>query len=117
MIVLDGAPWIGQQLDALAAQRDAPASWEVVVADNGSTDGTQEIVVLRETLFPVPLRLVDASDAAGGQPCPKRRRFGRPCCAAGILRLRRRGSTRRGCAQAEDALADDECVVGTQSER
>ena len=65
VIVLNGAPWIGQQLDSLAAQRDAPVAWEVVVADNGSTDGTQGIVAARGLSFPVPLRLVDASGTPG----------------------------------------------------
>lgn len=64
MIVLNGAPWIGQQLEALTRQRNAP-DWELVVADNGSTDGTQEIVRARMADFAVPVRLVDASDAPG----------------------------------------------------
>lgn len=65
LIVLNGAPWISQQLDALARQQDAPDCWEVIVADNGSTDGTQAIVRARTADFPVPLRLVDASGAPG----------------------------------------------------
>ena len=39
--VRNGMPWIEEQIRALAAQRcDEP--WEVVIADNGSTDGTLE---------------------------------------------------------------------------
>lgn len=60
--VLDGEPWIGRQLDALRGQHDPGAPWEVVVADNGSTDGTVELVQAEAMDFPVPLRVVDASD-------------------------------------------------------
>jgi GT2 family glycosyltransferase len=62
--VRDGADVIVQQLEALARQEFA-GNWEVVVADNGSRDGT---VVLVETFVDrLPgLRVVDAS-ARGGQ--------------------------------------------------
>jgi cellulose synthase/poly-beta-1,6-N-acetylglucosamine synthase-like glycosyltransferase len=41
--VLNGAATLGRQLEALAGQTyDQP--WEIVVADNGSTDGTVELV-------------------------------------------------------------------------
>jgi glycosyltransferase involved in cell wall biosynthesis len=39
----DEAETIGFQLEAVLAQ-EHPAPWEVIVADNGSTDGTQELV-------------------------------------------------------------------------
>lgn len=62
--VLNGESVIGQQLDALAEQvTDFP--WEVVVADNGSTDGTRNLVQRRAADFPVPLRLVDAGGRRG----------------------------------------------------
>lgn len=62
--VLNGEDVIDRQLDALAAQHtDFP--WEVVVADNGSRDRTRDLVLRRATSFPVPLRLVDASDRRG----------------------------------------------------
>ena len=35
--VRNGMPWLEQQLGALVAQ-DCPEAWEVVIADNGSTD-------------------------------------------------------------------------------
>jgi glycosyltransferase involved in cell wall biosynthesis len=58
--VLDGAATIAHQLEALAAQRyDGP--WEVIVADNGSTDATAEVVGAWAGRLP-NLRLVDASD-------------------------------------------------------
>ena len=44
-------------LDSLAAQRTS-ASWEVIVADNNSTDGTRAVVESAMDRFPVPLRYV-----------------------------------------------------------
>lgn len=60
----NGAKTIGAQLDALASQEfDFP--WEVIVSDNGSTDGLAEYIVRRAEEFPVPLRIVDASQRRG----------------------------------------------------
>lgn len=60
--VLDGEPWIGRQLAALRGQADPGVPWEVVVADNGSIDGTVALVRAEAADFPVPLRVVDAGD-------------------------------------------------------
>lgn len=60
--VRNGAATIGAQLEALAVQT-YPGEWEVVVADNGSTDSTAEIVAAWSSRLPV--RLVDASQQAG----------------------------------------------------
>ena len=60
----DAAGTLSAQLDALAAQ-DAELDWEVVVADNGSTDATPALVRARAAGFPVPLRVVDAADRRG----------------------------------------------------
>ncbi len=58
----NAGPWIGEQLQALAAQVDAP-TLEVLVCDNGSTDGTASAVGGFDA--PFPLRVVDASEARG----------------------------------------------------
>jgi glycosyltransferase involved in cell wall biosynthesis len=55
---------IEPQLEALADQ-EFGGTWEVVVADNGSTDGTAALVAQRATTFPVPLRVVRAFRARG----------------------------------------------------
>jgi hypothetical protein len=53
---------LGEQLDALAAQQ-VPFRWEVVVADNGSTDGTAALA--RSYADRLPVRVVDASARRG----------------------------------------------------
>ncbi len=61
--VFDGIPWLAEQLEALADQNcDEP--WEVVVADNGSTDGSIELVLEWARRW-TALRLVDASQRRG----------------------------------------------------
>lgn len=62
--VLDGERVIGRQLAALSRQR-CEFPWEVVVADNGSTDATLAVVREWREVFPVPLRIVDASHRRG----------------------------------------------------
>lgn len=62
--VFNGMGTIGETLESFVDQRiDVP--WEVVVADNGSTDGTRDLVRSLVSGFPVPLRLVDASARRG----------------------------------------------------
>jgi glycosyltransferase involved in cell wall biosynthesis len=61
--VLNGMPWIEHQLLALSTQ-DVPGEWEVVVADNGSEDGTLSCVQRwcdRDSRF----HLLDASARRG----------------------------------------------------
>lgn len=59
----NGARTIGQQLGALAAQRGA-ALWEIVVADNGSTDDSLRVVNAYASRIP-NLRVVNADDKRG----------------------------------------------------
>jgi glycosyltransferase involved in cell wall biosynthesis len=60
---LNAAATIGAQLEALSRQ-SWHGSWEVVVADNGSADGTQAIVGSYRGRLP-EIRLIDASDRRG----------------------------------------------------
>jgi GT2 family glycosyltransferase len=55
---------LGDQLDALVAQQSPGCSWEVVIADNGSSDGTREVALSFRARIP-QLRVVDASDRTG----------------------------------------------------
>jgi glycosyltransferase involved in cell wall biosynthesis len=61
--VRNGMPWIESQLEALSAQ-DVPVEWEVVVAENGSEDGTRSCVE-RWSARDQRIRLVDASARRG----------------------------------------------------
>jgi glycosyltransferase involved in cell wall biosynthesis len=59
----NAAGTISGQLEALAAQQ-WPEPWEIIVADNGSTDGSLAIVKAYQRRLP-HLRLLDASDRSG----------------------------------------------------
>lgn len=57
------AETIPRQLEALARQI-LPATWEVIVADNGSSDGSREVIESFADSLPM-LRVVDASEVRG----------------------------------------------------
>jgi glycosyltransferase involved in cell wall biosynthesis len=61
--VRDEARFLGKQLGSLAAQ-DYDGDWEVVVADNGSVDGSREVALAVGPDLP-SLRVVDASARRG----------------------------------------------------
>ena len=68
MPVLNGMPWVEQQLSALCVQ-EAPGEWEVIVADNGSADDTRSCVQQWSKRDP-RVRLVGASARPGpGAAC------------------------------------------------
>jgi glycosyltransferase involved in cell wall biosynthesis len=60
---LNAAGTIGIQLEALSHQ-EWDGSWEVIIADNGSTDGTKDIVRSYSGRLP-SLKLIDASKRRG----------------------------------------------------
>ncbi|MGH7388521.1 MAG: glycosyltransferase [Candidatus Rokuibacteriota bacterium] len=59
----NAAATIADQLQALAVQQE-PEPWELIVADNGSTDATREVVEAFRHRFHA-LRIVDASARVG----------------------------------------------------
>lgn len=66
---LDGAATLPETLASLAAQVAAP-EWELVLADNGSTDGTQVIFADWAARHPhIAARLVDTSARRGRAHC------------------------------------------------
>ncbi len=62
----DAAATLPQQLNALAEQRTG-RRWEVLVADNGSTDGTPDLARAHAGRLP-SLRVLDASTQRGAGP-------------------------------------------------
>jgi GT2 family glycosyltransferase len=61
--VLNGMPWIDHQLRSLSLQA-VPPEWEVVVAENGSEDGTRSCVERWSERNP-RIRMIDASARPG----------------------------------------------------
>jgi cellulose synthase/poly-beta-1,6-N-acetylglucosamine synthase-like glycosyltransferase len=61
----DRALFLQRALESLAQQRGAP-EFEVVVADNGSTDGTPDVVAAAVGIVPYQLRRIEAGRANRG---------------------------------------------------
>ncbi len=59
----NAAATLGEALEALASQ-GWPGRWEVIVADNGSTDGSRRVAESFRGRLPA-LRVIDASERAG----------------------------------------------------
>ena len=76
----------------LAALRDQTyrGPWELLICDNGSVDGTQDVARSWQPHFHA-LRVIDASESERVQPRPQRRRRERHRRARGVPRRRRRG--------------------------
>ncbi|MBW4031753.1 MAG: glycosyltransferase [Acidobacteria bacterium] len=83
---------LGEQLGALARQ-DSPFDWEVLVCDNGSTDGTADLVRAWAHRLP-QLKLVDASIRRG------------PSAARNVGAQAARSALLAFC-DADDIVADD----------
>jgi GT2 family glycosyltransferase len=65
VVVKDRRDQMADCLDAIAAQTTLGAGVDVLVIDNGSTDGTSEMVRTRSDGFPVPLRVLDVAGPLG----------------------------------------------------
>ena len=77
--VLNGAATIGAQLDALAAQ--TAMDFELIIADNGSNDGTYDVVARSADRFE-RVEFVYAADVAGAAAA---RNIGASAAAGEIL--------------------------------
>jgi len=62
---LNGAETLGEALDSLVAQ-EASCEWEIILADNGSSDDSRAIFESCARRHPqIPMRVIDASGAHG----------------------------------------------------
>ena len=110
MAVYNGAEVLPRQLDALACQQvDFP--WELVLADNRSTDGTADLVRRRAEDFPVPIRLVDAFERQG---VPYARNVGVAAAQADLIMFCDQDDVVEAgwLAAAASALADHSAIMG-----
>ena len=65
VVVKDRRDQMADCLDAIAAQTALSAGVDVLVIDNGSTDGTADMVRERSAGFPVPLRVLEVAGPLG----------------------------------------------------
>jgi len=100
---------LGRTLDGLAAQRFA-GRWDVLVVDNGSTDGSRNMLEARVGEFPVPLRVVSESRRGIGFA---RNRALRETSASIVLFTDDDAVCRAGWIEAHARAFADREVVGT----
>jgi glycosyltransferase involved in cell wall biosynthesis len=107
--VKNGMPWLEHQLRAPAAQ-DLAADWEIVVADNGSDDGTRTCVEQWSERH-ARIRLVDASARRGAAAA---RNVGAEAARGGLLAFCDADDVIRPgwLAAMKAALADSDLVAG-----
>ena len=112
MATFNGAPWIGQQLEALCQQR-GPV-FEIVVADNGSLDRTPEIVSRFQARVP-QLTMIDAS-ALSGQ-CFARNQGAAAASGEQLLFVDQDDVVAPGYVEAMSVALDEFDVVGARIDR
>jgi GT2 family glycosyltransferase len=107
--VRNGMPWIEHQLMALSCQ-EVPAEWEIVVADNGSEDGTRACVESWSERDP-RIQLVDASAHRGAAAA---RNIGVQAARGSLLAFCDADDVVRPgwLASLREALADADLVAG-----
>ena len=117
VVVKDRAQLMRACLDALAAQDHD--NFDVLVVDNGSTDGTLQMLLRRRESFPVPLTVIEVPGPAGAREAARRRTCERrhhrlhrfrlrartiAGCASSLPELHYRITTRRRCARPYESL-------------
>ncbi len=66
-ITYNQAPYVAKALESILAQ-DFARPWEIVIADDLSTDGTREILIQYQAQFPAQIRLLDRTRNMGPGP-------------------------------------------------
>jgi peptidoglycan/xylan/chitin deacetylase (PgdA/CDA1 family)/glycosyltransferase involved in cell wall biosynthesis len=70
--VHDAEPWLPRLLRSLDRLQSPPGGFEVVAADNGSKDGSRQLLEQHRRRAPFPLTVVDASAQPGAGPARNR---------------------------------------------
>jgi GT2 family glycosyltransferase len=108
---LDVADTLAAQLTALAAQ-EVDAAWEVVIADNGSTDGTRELALSFADRLPA-IRVVDAPRRGRHHACDV---GAEAACGGQIVFVDGDDEVAPGFLQAMSDALDDHAVVAGRLE-